>query len=167
MDWERCKIGVRDQREFLRLGKQSRRLPVLKILRTWLDCTLLFVERVTESRGTERRVCQRLIFILRKSSNREEARVTFSHNETPRFVKSVSFTCRTVTLRALRAEYDQWCNAALGKRLCARVDPYRSTQYGIPQTHKIACFVTRYMDLGHAPLYRLENIELPRTRERK
>lgn len=44
-------------------------------------------------------------------------------------------------------------NAAPEERLYARVDRYRSTQYGIPRPHKIACFVRRYMDLGHASVY--------------
>ena len=80
----RGRIGVRDQCEFLRLGKQSRRLPVLKILRTRFNCTLLFVERVTASRGD---------LYLRKSSNREET-CTFSHNEIL-FLEN-TFTCSDV-----------------------------------------------------------------------
>lgn len=106
----RGRIGVRDQCEFLRLGKQSRRFPVLKILRTRFNCTLLFVERVTASRGD---------LYLRKSSNREET-CTFSYNEIL-FLEN-TFTCSDVHI-ALYA--GSTINDAMRPRrmgLCARVD---------------------------------------------
>lgn len=94
------------QREFLRLDKQSRRLPVLKILRIWLNCTLLFVERVTQSPVVQRRSSAADLY-PRKSSNREENACTFSHNKTPFLKKRVHLSDRRSTHYV---EHDQWCN---------------------------------------------------------